>query len=740
MPLSVEVFSSSNFHVKDEDEDNLSEGNYPVLYTSDPTGISTDVSDPLATDEWALKGCAEADGPEGDLPEKQQSQEDDEEESFCPKLESDSDEGDECRNSNAGTKVIIKKEKAANDNAGSSAGTKECIRDTIEGTSQFACSVQMTEIYIPVQDCQLPKANIVFNEKEGKEDLLNEENYPAFNSPNAVGTSSDAVDPLEVDDEHKFTEDEKLIGNSEMTKDSMTEATGLSTPDQVLVETTPTSFLLAERNVWVDLNDDCIGSSASVTHIQSKTVASPCWDGTNSMDKDLKEGISHNADKVLSNSIPDDGLSYMKHIPASRNSGNGATMTVVGGARDAPNITDSLRLIRVSENRRSGIEAEMENKKEMSYCFIKNPRNGKNSNKNLYYCSHCRYGFNTNDDLIKHMEIHSGTSNLDPIDESSMGKDESFTVPASREESNNSRESSTSETLMGLERKRRGPMQKVKAPVLEICGGIGERKTAERVGSSEGDGKPYTQNMSSESTTSCTRNLRNDALGGAKGGPFNWNVCNKSFTRRGILGNHMRSHKERKRYPCTICSKSFPSKSRITKHLRTHTDEKPFSCSDCMKSFSLKGNLMTHLRTHTGEKPFSCNYCAKAFASKAKLIQHLRVHTGEKPFSCNYCAKTFSIKENLIRHLRLHTGEKLFSCNYCAKAYTRKEKLVQHVHTHTGEKPFSCNYCAKTFTRKDKLVQHTRVHTGEKPFSCNYCAKTFPRKDQLVQHTHTHTG
>ncbi|XP_046407625.1 uncharacterized protein LOC124172248 [Ischnura elegans] len=139
-------------------------------------------------------------------------------------LESDSDEGDEC--SDAGTKVIIKEEEAANDNAGSSAGTKECIRETIEETSQFPCSVQMTEIYIPVQDCQLPRANIVFNEKGEKEELLNEESYPVFNSPNAVGISSDAVDPLEVDDEPLFTEDEKLIGNSKMTNDSTTEAIG----------------------------------------------------------------------------------------------------------------------------------------------------------------------------------------------------------------------------------------------------------------------------------------------------------------------------------------------------------------------------------------------------------------------------------------------------------------------------------------------------------------------------------
>ncbi|XP_046408545.1 uncharacterized protein LOC124173076 [Ischnura elegans] len=53
----------------------------------------------------ALKGGAEADVSEGDLPGDQQSKEYDEEESFCLRLESDSDEGDEYRNSDAGTKV-----------------------------------------------------------------------------------------------------------------------------------------------------------------------------------------------------------------------------------------------------------------------------------------------------------------------------------------------------------------------------------------------------------------------------------------------------------------------------------------------------------------------------------------------------------------------------------------------------------------------------------------------------------
>ena len=55
----------------------------------------------------------------------------------------------------------IKEEKTADENTGSSAETKECIQDTTEGTSQVACSVQMAEIYIPLEHCQLPQKNMM---------------------------------------------------------------------------------------------------------------------------------------------------------------------------------------------------------------------------------------------------------------------------------------------------------------------------------------------------------------------------------------------------------------------------------------------------------------------------------------------------------------------------------------------------------------------------------------------------
>ncbi|XP_046408205.1 zinc finger protein 235-like [Ischnura elegans] len=700
----------------------------------------------------------------------------------------------------------IKEERTADDNMGSSAETKECIQDTIEGTSQFACSVQRTEIFIPLENCQLPQANMLSNVKEENEQLfsegnypafnspntagisseasdplathdlctvkeeneqlLSEGNYPAFNSPNTVGISSEASDPLATHDLPTFTKDENLIDDWKMTNDSTAEATGLSTPDKVLMETTPTSCMLKGRNVRIDVSNDCIAPSISVKQFQSKAVGFHVENGRNVIDRDFEERNTLHADEITYNSIPDYAQSYKNHIPASKNSGNsGATMTVVGGIGDAPNITDSLRLIRIGESRRSGIEAVMEDKEEISNCQIKNPSSSFKSNEKLYHCSHCRYRFNTNDDLIKHMEIHFGASNLNLNDESFIGKDESLTVPASREESSNSCESSTtSETLIGLKRKREGPMQKVKTPVTRISGGMGEKKTVERMRSSGGDGKQHTKNKSSKST-SCASNLQNHEVGGTKGWPFNCRLCNKSFTLRGSFANHMYTHTGKK-HPCGICSKSFATKAHLTQHMPTHTGEKPYSCRICSKPFRQRSHLTDHIRSHSGEKPFTCNDCNKSFTRKSILIRHLRTHTGEKrfscktcrkcfiqsahlashlqthsgesPFSCSDCAKSFSTKSTLMVHQRLHKKEKPYSCSYCAKSFPTKSRLTVHLRSHTGEKPFSCDYCANSFTRKDTLIQHLPVHTGEKPFSCNICDKSFSRKNILTKHVRTH--
>uniref|UniRef100_A0A8C2CHX8 Spalt-like transcription factor 1b n=1 Tax=Cyprinus carpio TaxID=7962 RepID=A0A8C2CHX8_CYPCA len=49
---------------------------------------------------------------------------------------------------------------------------------------------------------------------------------------------------------------------------------------------------------------------------------------------------------------------------------------------------------------------------------------------------------------------------------------------------------------------------------------------------------------------------------------------------------------------CDICNKSFACQSALDIHYRSHTKERPFICTACDRGFSTKGNLKQHMLTH----------------------------------------------------------------------------------------------------------------------------------------------
>ncbi|XP_046404887.1 zinc finger protein 583-like [Ischnura elegans] len=587
-------------------------------------------------------------------------------------------------------------------------------------------------------------------------------------------------------------EDGEPIKSLTMPQKTTTEAFWLPAPEEMPIQTTSTSYLLAKGNVLNHSIDECIGPTYLVTQA-NKAGASHVGIGRNLMDKDLEKCGASETDEI-SSLIHDDRQFNSKDIESLKNSRGEATMAVVAekSGCDAPNSTHNLRCIRISGNDRSGCETIMGGNEEILNCFIKNPGNSYSSNEDSYNCFNCRSVFNNKKELIKHMKIHCVARNFDAAAESSIVDVSLEAHPSSGHSS--SCEPIISKALSGQERKRLEPMPKENVLIKEASGGKEDEKNIRRLTSFTLGEKSTTQSLSSKSSS--IRNLRNHVgpreeerlyscsectesfthkrdltvhklthAGGktyscstcckyfthrghldihsrthAVEKPFMCKVCGKYFSRKNILYAHVRTHTGERPYSCNVCEKSFSNKSHLVRHVRTHAGEKPFSCDECEKSFSVKGNLVRHVRTHTGEKTFSCRICEKSFIQRCHLDSHMRTHTGEKPFSCNECEKSFSEKSHLVRHIRTHTGDKPYSCSICRKCFTQKSILDSHLRTHTGEKPFSCNVCEKSFSNMSSLVRHIRTHTGDKPYSCSICRKCFTQKSTLDNHLRQHSG
>lgn len=81
----------------------------------------------------------------------------------------------------------------------------------------------------------------------------------------------------------------------------------------------------------------------------------------------------------------------------------------------------------------------------------------------------------------------------------------------------------------------------------------------------------------------------------------------------------------------TSPTSSFYTPSAISANMPTIvspqlSNHHPFQCSLCRRSFSQRGSLNRHMRSHLGIRPFPCPRCPMTFSRQYRVSEHMRVH------------------------------------------------------------------------------------------------------------------
>ncbi|GFY73182.1 sal-like protein 1 [Trichonephila inaurata madagascariensis] len=234
---------------------------------------------------------------------------------------------------------------------------------------------------------------------------------------------------------------------------------------------------------------------------------------------------------------------------------------------------------------------------------------------------------------------------------------------------------------------------------------------------------------------------------------------------------------------CRICFKTFACNSALEIHYRSHTKERPFKCNVCDRGFTTKGNMKQHLLTHK-----SRDLQPLLFASTENSVPDSETNSSTNVTSPRTSSPVTTAFETNLSQTSNHTSEKkeivMSSISTISTISTppvlttsavtavistptqvspaiitsgplpkqikqendgsSKRHLSDHISStppkqrNSGVPKHFCHICQKPFSSASALQIHNRTHSGEKPFKCVVCGRAFTTKGNLKVHMNTH--
>ncbi|XP_055543664.1 zinc finger protein Xfin-like [Wyeomyia smithii] len=281
-----------------------------------------------------------------------------------------------------------------------------------------------------------------------------------------------------------------------------------------------------------------------------------------------------------------------------------------------------------------------------------------------------------------------------------------------------------------------------------------------------------------------TRSTQGKGYSRIKGGKFSCDSCDRVFTDKRGITNHVKQHVPKELRQCSICNRGFSTSYHLGRHMKGH--ENDTQCEHCERKFASVAyhEYKEHLALeHPGKEVLPSNFCRKSEKPERdrglKLSVELLEEKEKMEAICRICDTTFDRIVELRNHLKIHGDPKSFvDVNIQTKPYLFEEGyvlenyidyLVQQVckwdvlrfyqivqpdgeelelsdsdsepeegteapvgivrRTHT------CALCNQSFTRIRAILEHVRdQHSSEELLACRHCARGFPNTALLVRH------